>query len=376
MDRGKWLFGWIIAALVIVGGYRAFNRNVHNAAEPIRVGAILPLTGARADGGEFGRNGLAIAEGEINADSRRKYKIEFIYEDSKYEPQTAVTAFQKLKGLDGVKYIVGAYGSSETLAIAPLAEQSKIILMTPASQSDEISESGDYIFRIIHNAAQEAPVFARFVAGKMKGDTIHFLAQNTDITPSYLKNFRPIIEQAGKKVGLVEKFEAKTADFKTHLSKLKERKPTDIFLIAIPKHAGLILKQAAELGMQAQFYNIGVEGPDIVSIAGTEAEGLLYPYSYDSQSDEEEVRSFYRKYLERYGKSPDTVAANAYDIAYLLSDCFEKNGDDVEKTKRCLYGTKDYRGAGGKFTFDENGDAIKQFIVKTIENGQFVKYRD
>lgn len=371
----KIILGIVVIIIAIAGVWYEINKKPAEK-EAIKIGVVEPLSGSRADAGEYVKNALLLAEEDINNDSRRKYKISFIYEDSKYEPQTAVGAITKLRNLDKVHYVIGAQGSSETLAIAPIAETSKIILITPGSQSDEISKAGDYIFRTIHNTAQEAPIFAETVARRMKSDTIHFLALNTDATPSYLKHFQPAIEQKGKRVGIVEKFDPKETDFRTQLLKIKAENPADIFLIATPKNAGMILKQSGELDIKAQFYNIGVEGPELIQIAGGAAEGLVYPYSYDIQSESAYVKNFHQKYLDRYKRENDTVAANAYDAAYLLSNCFEKVGDNVEKVKNCLYQTTNYEGASGKFSIDQNGDAVKQFIIKTIKNGQFVKYEE
>ncbi|TSC57067.1 MAG: branched-chain amino acid transport system substrate-binding protein [Parcubacteria group bacterium Greene0416_79] len=133
------------------------------------------------------------------------------------------------------------------------------------------------------------------------------------------------------------------------------------------------MKQARELGINAQFYNIGVEGPDLLQLAGSAAEGLLYPYSYDSGKSER-TRRFYDAYAARFNDEPDTVAANVYDAAFLIADCIEKVGNEVEDVKQCLYETDNFNGASGIFSIDENGDAVKGIFFKTVKNGRFVRY--
>ncbi|MEK7579430.1 MAG: ABC transporter substrate-binding protein [Patescibacteria group bacterium] len=369
MKKTLWIVGIIIVLLIIVA---AASRSPKEASgEPIKIGVIAPLTGARADAGEYIRNALVLAQEDIEKSSRRN-SFEFVVEDSKYEAPTAISAYRKLVDFDGVKYIVGPYGSSEVMAVGPVAEEAKVVLLLPGAQSDEISALGDYIFRIIHHSAQEAPVFAKFIAEKMKGDTLHFLLLNTAITEPYLKVFTPAFENSGKKIGFTEKYDVTTTDFRAGLLKIKNLEPSDIFLIATPKHAALILEQARELGITAQFYNIGVEGPELLTTPNGAAEGLLYPYSYDNRSDEKTISTFNNAYLSRFGTVPDTVAANAYDAAMLLVKCINRVGDDVTRVKDCLYETKEYAGASGTFSIDENGDAIKTIIIKTIKNSQFV----
>lgn len=367
---------WVVLIIAVIAGLWWLSTSTPTTPSPkesIKIGVLAPLSGVRADAGEFTKNGLTLAEEEINNNPDLRYKLEFLYEDTKYEAPVAVTGLQKLLTVDGAHYIIGPYGSSEVMATGPVAEQTKAIMMVIGAQSEEVSQLGDYIFRIIHNSAQEAPIFAEFVAKKMFGDTLNFLAINSAITDPYLKSFTPTFEAAGKKIGLVEKFDQKTTDFRTELTKIKAQKPSDIFLIASPKMVGLILQQADELGIKAQFYNIGVEGPDIVAVAGSLAEGLLYPYSYDNHGSEPRVQEFYSAYTARFGGEPDTLAANSYDAAYLISNCVEQYGDDVELVKTCLYATKDFAGASGTFSVDQNGDAVKNIFIKTIKDGKFVR---
>ena len=222
---------------------------------------------------------------------------------------------------------------------------------------------------------QEAPYFAKFVAGKMKGDTLQFLAINTAAIDAYVKNFRPVFEGLGKKIGIIEKVDAKALDFKDSLTKIKALNPSNIYVLATPKQLGLILKQGSELGIKAQYFGIGSEGQETIDIAGKAAEGYLYPYSYDGTQGSERIRGFYDKYVARFDREPDALAANAYDAAYLLSDCFEKVGDNTDAVKQCLYLVKDYDGASGKFSIDENGDAVKDIFIKTVEDGKFVRYQ-
>lgn len=375
----KTIIGVIIAAIVIGLGVWFLtqnNKSTSGEVTMVKVGLLMPLTGPRADAGEFSKNALMLAQEKINNNTKTRYKVTFLQEDSRYEPTVAVSAIRKLIDIDKVQFVIGPHGSSEVLAVTPIMEEAKKILIVPAAQSDEISKAGDYIFRLIHNTAQEAPAFATFVARNMESDTLHFLAVNTAITDSYLKYFRPTFEKEGKKIGLVEKVDPKAVDFKTELLKIKSQQAKDIYLLSTPKQVGIALKQAHDLGIVARYYSLGVEGPDTVKNAGEFADGLLYPYSYDVNSAQDSVQEFSAAYRTRFGGDPDTIAANTYDAALLLSRCFESVGVNVEDVKNCLYQTKDFDGAGGTFSIDQNGDAVKPLIIKTIKNGAYIKAQD
>jgi branched-chain amino acid transport system substrate-binding protein len=345
------------------------------AEEPIKIGVVMPFSGIRADSGRYTLNAIELAREEIDGNSKLTYKPEFIFEDSRYEPAVAVTAVKKLIEIDKVKFMIGAGGSSEVLAIAPLLESARVLALTPGAQSDEISRAGDYTFRLIHNTAQEAPWFARYLAGKVQGGVMHFICIETAGFTSYVKHFRPAFEALGKKVGLEEWVDPKETDFRPNLMRIKARHPTDIFLGLTPAQTAIALRQANEIGITARFFGIGVEGPDILQ-AGKLAEGYRYPYSYDSAGGEPAVSRFHARYAARYYSEPDTIAANVYDAVSLLSRCFEEVGTEVEKVKACLYKIKDYHGASGTFSIDKNGDAVKALFVKTVKDGKFVKAED
>ncbi|MCK4458341.1 MAG: ABC transporter substrate-binding protein [Methanosarcinales archaeon] len=116
--------------------------------DEIRIGAILPLTGEAAEYGEDAKLGIDLAVEEINAAGGINGKrIQVVYEDSQATPSQGVSAIQKLTTVDKVPVIIGAMASSVTLAIAPIAEENKVVLLSPASSAPQITEAGDYIFR-------------------------------------------------------------------------------------------------------------------------------------------------------------------------------------------------------------------------------------
>ena len=96
----------------------------------VKIGAVLPLTGDSAAWGEQGKYGIEMAVEEINSKNGINGKrLEVVYEDSQAIPKNAVSSIQKLVNVDKVPAIVGDIVSSTTLAMAPIAERSKTVLM-------------------------------------------------------------------------------------------------------------------------------------------------------------------------------------------------------------------------------------------------------
>lgn len=375
----KIIIGIVVILIAVWGIWYGVSKKPAPVAEKeiIKVGAILPLTGQRAEGGRYDKNGLEMALEEINQNPQKNIQIKLIYEDSQYEPQLAVTAFNKLRDFDQVKYIIGPHGSSEVLAIAPIAEKNKIIVITPIAQSADITKAGDYIFRSQINVTLEAPILADFIYKKAQDKTVHIMLLNTDYGSSFLANFQPYYENLGGKIGLIEKYELKDADFRTQLTKIKSQNPEYIVLAAVPKSAAMIIKQAREMKITAQFFGTApVEGKELLDIGSGAVEGFIYSYPYDESSPNLIMKDYREKYYSKYNERNEMYSASCYDTLNILSNCFEKVGPEVERVKKCIYDTQNYQGASGVLSFDQNGDITKPFIFKTIKNGQFVPYAE
>ncbi len=370
---------WIIIAIVVVGGvwYLTGSKQPSVEKESIKIGVILPLTGTSADAGGYIKNGLLLAQEELNLNSSLKYRYGLVFEDSHYSPMDGVTVIRKFIDIDKCKYIVGAYSSSVTLAVAPVAEESKVLLITPGSQSDEISVAGDYIFRTQINTAQEAKFLSDFIYNQIGSRRLAVLVINTAYGESVINNFSGAFKALGGNLGVVQKFDSKETDFRSYLLKIKDDGAEYVLMGNTRKQGAQILKQAYEMRLPAKFFGTSViEGKELIEIAGFIAEGLIYPYPYDETSDNPSQKQFQEKYLNKYGTKNEMLSANGYDTLYLLSYCAEKVGNNTDRVKDCLYQIEDYQGASGILTFDENGDISKPFVLKTVKNGQFVPYED
>jgi len=369
----------IYGLVAILTAAAFFNFGCGKKGKEIKIGAMGPLTGVRAMGGTYMRNGLEMALEEINSKVGIKGRqIKLVYEDTQYKPDITVSAFRKLVDAKGISLIIGFQNSSCLLAVAPIAEKKKVICIGYGTQSNKISEAGDYIFRTQIASRQEIPVISDFIKHKLKISKIGVLYLNTDYGVEYKDIFKQVFEdKLGGKIVSMESFEVGTTDYRTQLKKVFQHNPRAIFIIGASKHVGMIIKQAKELGIKTQFIaSSPVESRDVLEIAGELADGIIYPYPYDIKSQDKLQKAFRLKYEKRYGMMPNMLAANAYDALKILAITIEKcGGEDVECIKDELYKVKNYHGASGVLSFDENGDVHKPIIIKTIKNGKFVEYK-
>jgi branched-chain amino acid transport system substrate-binding protein len=347
-------------------------------SKEIKIGAILPLAGPGAKYGENLKQGIDLAVEEINnAGGIKGSTIRIVYEDEGMgRPTEAVAAARKLINVDKIPVIIGAMGSSNSLAIAPIAEENRVILFSPASSAPKLTEAGDYIFRNTVSDIFDGQQMAQFAWNTLGVKTVAILYVNNDYGVGVRDAFKKKIEAFGGKVISVDAYEQDATDFRAQLFKVKQVKPETIYLVGYQEMI-LILRQAKELGIDAQILStVMFEDPEILAKVGDAAEGVIYTgRAYDPTSEGKEVKEFLKAFKLKYGKEPDMhFAANGYDAVKILEIAIERGGYTSEGIKNALYKIKDFPGVSGLTTFDENGDVIKPFRMRMVKDGRFVNY--
>lgn len=377
MTKKQLLIGAVIVIVLAAFACACLDKQP-TESEEIKIGAIFPLTGEGAKYGEDAKLGIDLAVEEINAAGGIKgKKIQVVYEDSQAAPSQGVAAIQKLITVDKVPVIIGAMASSVTLAIAPIAEENKVVLLSPASSAATITEAGDYIFRNEFSDAYGGKAQAELTWDELGIRDVAILYVNNDYGVGVADTFKKTFESLGGNITAVEVFEQGATDFRTQLTKIKDSNPEAIFLIGY-KETILILKQAKELGIETQILSTPMfEDPEILEKVGDLAEGVIYIYygGFDPKSEEEQIKVFVSSFNEKYGREPGYYTALSYDATKIISVAIEKGGFNSEGIKSALYDIKDYPGLTGSTSFDENGDVIKPVTLKTVKDGKFVEYK-
>ncbi len=374
MENNKNLSKWIwvvgIAVILVLVISTSSNKLVNNT--PIKIGFVGPLTGPLANPGEFIKNSFELANLNNSTLSNGK-KITVVFEDDKGDVKESVTAATKLLNVDKVDIVVSAINGGSMLAISKLTEPEKKILISPVASAVAISEAGDYVFRI----SASANLFAEKSAEKVKElkfDNVAILAETTqyaiDWKDAFVKNFDGTITS-------VETFNSGDKDVKSQLLKIKATKPQAIILVAQnPVSASLIVKQASELNTGAQL--IGNEAffarGAVRGLMGKSAEGLLiltYKYSTDSI----QMKALLSDYKVKFNKdlSEEMYGALGYDVYNVLYDALNVcKTADSDCLANYLYGIKNKDGASGKFSIDNKGDGIRDFMWWKVQNGALV----
>jgi len=363
----------VIIAIIVIGGIWYIATREPKEEEVIKIGLIFPLTGGAANIGQGQKNAVELALEQLN-DSN----IQLIFEDDRLEADDAVTAAQKLINVDKVDAIIGPSWSGATLAVAPIAESNRTLLLSPSASSPSITSAGDYIFRVYPADDMAVKMVAEFAFNNLKitkAAVLYDLANDSFVQErNYIKNE---FEKLGGKIVIEESFKTKDTDFKTQLLKIKNSEAEVIFFSAFPVETGLFLKQAKELDLKQPFISLDtvVEDPSVITGAQEAAEGLIY--QSPAKPENKEHLNYVADYKERYEKDPPAYSAEAYDCLMLVIKAIKESDGTKEDIKNKLYQIgQNYMGASGEITFDKNGDVSKSFILKTIKNGQFVPYEE
>lgn len=366
--RSRLMNGVVAASVLALAGAAGSAQ----ALDEVRIGAILPMTGGAASYGQWMQQGMNIGVDEINADWGGDPKLTVIYEDCKTNPKDAVQAMNKVVSVDKVQAVMTTL-TGITKALAPIATQDKMILTTSATLPGLTGES-EYLFRNSTNLGSEVSRLVEFASAHYK--TAAVLAVNLEWA-QYGKNaFVKGFEDAGGKIVSDQSFPPGSTDLRAQLTKIKSAKPDALMVLAYSS-TGIALKQARELGIDAQFIGtLDFELPDVLEIAKDAANGSIYTkaaFEPDNPGNER-TRHYVAEYKRRYGEVPEVYSATMYDMLLMLADALKACDGETDCTREKLLSVKDFAGASGPTTFLPNRDVEKPVHLKTIKNGEHLDY--
>ena len=342
-----------------------------------KIGVMYPLSGDAAAYGIPIQKTTKYAADEINAKGGvNGRKLELIYEDSKCNPKDGNAAAQKLINIDKVKVIIGGVCSGETMGAAPLANDNKVVMISPSATSPDITtKGGDFVFRLSPSDAFAGVVASDYAFKDLNLRKAAIVSEATDYSQGLRKVFKENFEKLGGEIVADETYNPEDTDFRTQMTKVKAGAPDVIYLVPqTPPKGVLLVKQAKEAGLKNQILTAEVLiGRDVIKNNAADVEGMIgIEQKFDDKAPKAApILAKYRQDAKEEPPFPAFMSA-AYDVVYLIADAIEKNGYDGEKIRDYMYAVKDYDGAVGKVTIDQNGDVVLDFSVKQAKNGELV----
>lgn len=347
-----------------------------SGSNTIKVGEFASLTGKEATFGTSSHEGTLLAIEQINAaGGLLGKKIELLTEDNQTKAGEPANAVNKLISKDGVIAVLGEVASSRSLEAAPICQQNKVPMISPASTNPAVTQQGDYIFRVCFNDDFQGGALANFASGTLKAKKVSILTDvKSDYSKGLAKSFKAKYGSSGGKIGIELDFNGGDKDFKGQLTAIKSDAPDAIFLPGYYNDVALICIQAKQLGMNIPIFGgDGWESESLLAIGQDAMEGHYFSTHCSIEQPTPEMSAFVEAYKKRFNnKVPDAMAVLGYDSAIVLADAIKRAGTtDGPALRDAIAATKDFAGASGKITLNADRDAVKALVFIQIKGGKF-----
>ena len=375
---------FILVIIVLIAGFSACDQIQHllipttsqmeGFSGEIPIGAVLPITGRLAAIGLRMGQGFELALEEINNSQLSNVRIKFIIEDDGTTVEGAIDAFNKLIHRDGVPAILGPASSSAARETFPIAQQNRVVALSPTSGASGLSAIGDFVFRASLTADVVIPHSVKITHAKLGYqrvativDSVELVARNSD------KVWREALTDNGVEILTTEIFQSGDTDLSEQLTRIKDLNPDAIFISALPTDMPDVLIQARELGIPYSIpFIVAQVSVDEVRATGDAAEGLITSASWISTADTPGNQAFIQNYTERYGVEPSIWAAQSYASVYILAEAIA-NAQSTDSTaiRDAMANLSDFDTVLGVFSFNEVGDTAYDPIILIVRNGEF-----
>ena len=374
----KKVFSVLLASAVMLGaltGCGSDKKEEAKDADVIKIGVFLPLTGDNAAGGELELRGIKLAHARYNEVLGKK--VELVVGDNKSDKAEAASVAARLIERDKVTAIVGSYGSSLSMAAGSIVKESKVPAIGTSCTNPQVTANNDYYFRACFIDPFQGTVMANYAYNQGYRKVAIVQEVSNDYSVGLAKFFREAFTKlTNDKECIVDvaNYQTGDKDFTAVLTNLKTQNPDAVFAPGNFTESALLIKQARQLGIDVTFMGGDTwETQEFIDVGGKEVEGAVLSTAFDrDKASTEEAQVFLKAYVDEYKAEPSALSALGYD-AYLIAINGIKNANstDPQKVRDAIAATKDMEAVTGKTTLDENGDAIKAAVIKTVKDAKF-----
>lgn len=365
------LFAGIFLSLLLICSL------IVGAADEVIIGVFEPMTGPMAAGGQQTVEGINLAIEQTTEVLGRPIKVVLV--DNKSEKVESANAVARLIEYEKVVAIVGSYGSGNTIAGGEVANTAGIPVVGCSPTNPLVTLGKPYIFRACFIDPFQGAVMANFAVTELKAKTAVIIQDiSNDYSVGLSSFFRDaFIKLTGdpKSVAGVISYQTGDQDFTAQLTYAAGKKPDVVFVPAGQYGDGaLIIKQGKEMGITGIFLGGDTwEAPEFIEVGGKAVEGSYYSTHFDASAiTTKAAEKFNKDFQAKYNRLPSAFAALGFDAFNMVIDAIKRAGSaDPKAIKDALAVTKDYEGVTGIITLDLNGDAVKDAIIRKVENGEF-----
>lgn len=355
----------------------------------IKIGVFEPTSGQNAAGGKKEILGIEYAHSlnptiDINGET---YNIELVYADNASDAAKAPSAAQLLIS-NNVSVVIGTYGSGCAIAAGDLFAEAKIPAIGTSCTNPQVTLGNDYYFRIAYIDPFQGAVMASYALKNGCKNCVVIVEAGDDYSAGFGNYFSEAMVNGGASCDTVT-FQTGETDFSTIMANIKSKGYDGIFAPVSIETAPLIINQAREAGVECQI--MAGDTWDDISIAeraGANANGVFFSAFFDASDTSNEAGVEFNKGIlewiaadatrtENNGGAADAISSvtpcgyDAYMAAY--NAILAAQSTDGEAIRDALASLEVKGLVTGDLKFDENGDAIKNYVaIKTFQEGKIV----
>ena len=336
--------------------------------DAIDLGVIFPLSGPQAHFGVESSDGIILAAERINAAGGiLGRQINLIIADDENIPANTVANFLRLTTQDGVGIVMGSSTSGATLAIAPMAQQQGVVVISPSATAFGVTQAGDFIFRTCFIDSFQGIVGANFAFDDLGARRAAVLYdQGADYNRGLAHAFIAQFNARGGEIVSNQVYMTGAVDFSAQVTSIAAVNPDVVFLPNFLNDVALQAMQIRAQGITAPL--LGGDGWDgVVGIAGPEIAGSMWSGSFSSETTDPMGAEFVRNFQARFGRTATQFAALGYDTMLLIASAITRAGTTDPSAVRDALAATNEPFVTGVITFDENRNPIKGAVINEIQ---------
>ena len=349
------------------------------AADTVRIGVAVPLTGAAATYGQDTQRGANFAAELINERGGilGGRKIEMVYEDDKGTPQGGVAAVQKLISVGRVKVITGGTNSSVVLAESSVTK-GRILHVNAAAQADAITDQGNpWMFQINNTVSGNSKAFNSYLVNTLKPKTVAYMGENTEFNKTVLDNLKETLKAANIELVNVSNYDAETNDFTSILTKIKAANPDLLYVAdAYPARAAQLWKQVRQLGgFPKEVMSPGVVTPGMLKPAEGAMDGVITGEIFMASDPGPDGKDFVASYEKKFNLMPNKGELVIFEAVNVIAAALDKAGTDSDYDKIAkVIRDNQWPGPRGQLKFDEKGRShAPYFYIQRVQDGKLTQ---
>lgn len=361
----------IVALLLITSGCSSSASSSNE--DSITIGYVGGLSGAMAAFGIPTYEAIEYAVEEINAVGGINGKtVNLVKEDDEGNPFKGQQAIEKFASED-IQFVISGSVSAIALSQVAKVKENDMLAISPMAADPQIPEENPHFFINMLSSNQFGWASAYYAANELNSKEMIVFVREDSYGLSVRDAFKEKYEELGGKIVKEYKYPVDAKDFNSYLSQAINQNPNaTIFLTGHTTDSALIAKQARANGYDKPILSTNpMTSPQYLDIAGDAANATIVTAGFFADGDlQEESANFIKKWQEEFNLEPNVYQVQGYDAVYLLKKAIEDAGNtEIKKVQEGLLNIKDYKGASGTTTFNDDGSSTRPvFMIKWEED--------